>query len=330
MAIETLEGYFRSHPLPSERIEEVNHMIRAENWEKLTTERPLEVEYLFLDQRARRSQAEHQYGKAAKLASRSLEIHPDQSEALDVLAWAQFMQAQFGKSAATIRKLLDSQPEDLPLARRYSSALGATGSNRRAAQEFQSWMDGVKYSDPDVATQVRVDEAGLWLLAGNDGPAAAMAQQLRQRTDAGWAPECMNRLGWWYYGAGNYGAAASLLSDAVELWPGSSTSQLQLGWTYVAQQKYESALQRFGQAQSSGETAPAAAMGLAVANWRARRADEAVAYCSFSIEKEPAWRNEQWITALYGSSVAASIGEIQAERERRLKAERKGQTRPAT
>lgn len=330
VTIQTLEGYFRSHPLPSERIEEVRRMIRTENWEKLTTERPLAVEYLFWTQRAQGSQAEHQYGQAAKLAARSLELHPDQPGALDVLAWAQFMQAQFAESAATIRKLLDRQPEDVALARRYSSALGATGDSQRAAWEFQSWMDSVKYSDPAVVTQMKVDEAGLWLLAGNDKPAAAMAQQLRKRTDAEWAPECMGRLGWWYYGAGEYDAAASLLSDAVELWPGSLTSQLQLGWTYVAQQKYESALQRFGQAQSSGETAPVAAMGLAVANWRARRGDEAVAYCSFSIEKEPAWRNERWITALYGSSVAASIAEIQAERERRLKAERKGQTRPST
>jgi len=40
---ETLRGYFRSHPLPPERIAQVQKMITEENWENLTSERKLEV-----------------------------------------------------------------------------------------------------------------------------------------------------------------------------------------------------------------------------------------------------------------------------------------------
>ncbi|HEV2349449.1 MAG TPA: M48 family metalloprotease [Terriglobia bacterium] len=42
-AIQTLEGYFRSHPPPQERIEQIRNMIAENHWEKLTNMKPLEV-----------------------------------------------------------------------------------------------------------------------------------------------------------------------------------------------------------------------------------------------------------------------------------------------
>jgi hypothetical protein len=56
----------------------------------------------------------------------------------------------------------------------------------------------------------------------------------------------------------------------------------------------------------------------------------AVGAGSLIIEKEPAWRNERWVAALYGTAVAANIARDSGRRERRLEAERKGQTRPPT
>ena len=38
VAIETLEGYFRTHPLPSERIEQIKNLIAENNWGGLTRE----------------------------------------------------------------------------------------------------------------------------------------------------------------------------------------------------------------------------------------------------------------------------------------------------
>ena len=53
VAIETLEGYFRSHPLPSERIEQIRKLIADEHWGDLNHERDLEVAYIFWTERAR-------------------------------------------------------------------------------------------------------------------------------------------------------------------------------------------------------------------------------------------------------------------------------------
>jgi predicted Zn-dependent protease len=43
VARQSLAGYFRSHPPPSERIDQIRMMITDNHWEKLTNERPLEV-----------------------------------------------------------------------------------------------------------------------------------------------------------------------------------------------------------------------------------------------------------------------------------------------
>ena len=45
LAIQSLEGYFRSHPLPSERIAQANALIAQEHWQNQKPERPFRVEF---------------------------------------------------------------------------------------------------------------------------------------------------------------------------------------------------------------------------------------------------------------------------------------------
>jgi predicted Zn-dependent protease len=45
LAIQSLIGYFRLHPLPSERLAQANRIIAQEHWESRTTRRPFRVEY---------------------------------------------------------------------------------------------------------------------------------------------------------------------------------------------------------------------------------------------------------------------------------------------
>lgn len=51
VARQTVEGYFRSHPAPSERIAQIKRTITEENWMNLTAERKLAVESIFLTAR---------------------------------------------------------------------------------------------------------------------------------------------------------------------------------------------------------------------------------------------------------------------------------------
>ena len=45
LAIQSLTGYFRSHPLPSERLDQINRLIAQEHWENRKTQKPFHVEY---------------------------------------------------------------------------------------------------------------------------------------------------------------------------------------------------------------------------------------------------------------------------------------------
>jgi predicted Zn-dependent protease len=45
LAIQSLEGYFRSHPQPSERLAQANRLIVQEGWQDRKTQKPFRVEY---------------------------------------------------------------------------------------------------------------------------------------------------------------------------------------------------------------------------------------------------------------------------------------------
>lgn len=45
LAIQSLQGYFRSHPLPSERLAQANTLIAQEGWQDRTAQKPFRVEY---------------------------------------------------------------------------------------------------------------------------------------------------------------------------------------------------------------------------------------------------------------------------------------------
>lgn len=45
LAIQSLEGYFRSHPLPSERLAQANQVIAQEHWQDRKTQKPFHIEY---------------------------------------------------------------------------------------------------------------------------------------------------------------------------------------------------------------------------------------------------------------------------------------------
>ncbi len=45
LAVQSLEGYFRSHPLPSERLDQANRVIAEQHWESRNQQKPFHLEY---------------------------------------------------------------------------------------------------------------------------------------------------------------------------------------------------------------------------------------------------------------------------------------------
>jgi predicted Zn-dependent protease len=306
VAQQTIAGYFRSHPLPSERIEQIQKLIASEHWE-LKPERDLAVAYIFWTAKANAALENHRYGEAEQLAERSLKMREAQRKALEVLARAQFAQAEFEAAAVSYRKLLNLDASGIQFVSSFAMALAA--SNReRAAVEFRQWSESAKAGH---SSELLVPDAGLQLLAGNAEPARQL--QLELTADA------EGQLGWWYYEAGQYQTAADLLERAVQRLPGSDDLRVHLAWAQIELAHLNDALETVNAAYQDRSATSERSMARAVAEWQAKQPDQALQHFAEALTGQPEWGNARWVGALYSPQVSHSIQEMQAERERRRK-----------
>jgi predicted Zn-dependent protease len=312
VAQQSLDGYFRSHPLPSERIAQIQRMIAAEDW-RAHPERDLAVGYIFWTTRAQKALEARQYAQAEHLATQSLRLRPDQPQALKALALAQFAQANFSGAAGAYRKILESDNLSHPeIVAAYAHALAAS-DRKSAPAEFQGWEQEVKGEKP---YEVAVAAAGLALLAGDSGAAHKLELEFRQGGSAQ-APVWIGELGWWHYLGGNFVEAVRLLTDAAQRRPGDSKLLVKLAWAEIEVRRYGDALQAVNSAVYETQLEPARAMVRAVARWQAQEQDQALLDFKAALGRQPEWENPNWVNALYSPLIAQSILEMQAERERR-------------
>jgi predicted Zn-dependent protease len=331
LARQTLEGYFRSHPRPPERIEQINRMIADEHWGNVTRERPLEVAYVFWTERAHRAYSAGHYQEAAGLAKRSVKAHPERPAAWEVLGSSSFALADFAQAAAAYRTLLDFAPTSDDYLHAYADSLAARGDPTGAVRDLQIWLtDHLQRAALELG---KVDLAGLLLMAHDSRGADAALSQLKTDLGGEWPVEIAGRMGWWNYRAGNYSAASYYLTQAAQQRPGNVTYSTQLGWVLIEQRNYEDALSRFGAAEGSVPL-PAEAqgfglrlkaevrMGSAVARWLAQQKDVALNEFSIAADAQPEWLNPRWTGALYSQTVAKAVAEMQAEKKKRRTAQR--------
>ncbi len=311
VAWQTLEGYFRSHPLPSERIARVQRMIASEGWSP-RAERDLRVAYLFRTAKAQSALDARKYGQAEQLANQSLRLRPDQPRAFQVLAQAQFAQANFSGAAAAYRKILETGSALPEIIVSYAQALAAA-DRKSAASEFRLWADGTKGEKPREA---EVAAAGLSLLAGDSGAARRLEIELKQSGDPR-TPVWLGELGWWHYLNGDYEKSVELLSEAVQQRPGDPDLGRHLAWVQIEVRRYSDALQTLDSVNYERRTPPEKAIIQAVARWQAQERDEAMRAFDIAMGSQPEWENPKWVMALYSPLVAHSVQEMQAEGERR-------------
>jgi beta-barrel assembly-enhancing protease len=312
VAQQTLQGYFRSHPLPSERTAQVRTLIASEGW-TVRPERDLAVAFIFWTARAQKALDARNYPRAEQLANQSLRLRPDQPKAFHVLALSRFAQANFSGAAEAYRKILEidktSHPEIIAA---YAQALAAA-DNKSAVTEFRQWADSIKDEKP---IEIDVAEAGLALLAGEPEPIRKVEVELRRSSD-GRAPIWIGELGWWHYRGGDYQKAFELLSEASQQRPSNIASGLQLAWAQIEIRRYGDALQTVQNTGYGAGIEPEKAIVRAVARWQAQDQDQALIDFNEARVAQPEWEELRWVKALYSPLVAQSIQGMQAESERR-------------
>ncbi|HLW52090.1 MAG TPA: M48 family metalloprotease [Candidatus Angelobacter sp.] len=276
---------------------------------------------LFADEAARDAFAAHNYARAALFAgfSTRLSTIPDR-EVMAELARSQFALADFAGAAATYNALIARNIRlelalDQPLISEYADALGAEGRRADAARDFQSTVKPTKNVTDDLAAGIRIEEAGLMVLAGNESLARPLAEGRET-----FAPERASRLGWWYYRAGKYDDAGKVLRRFLSQRPGDAGLQTTLGWVQLEQNSPGEAIHRFEIYFSDSTAGAPAHAGHAAARWRLGQTDAAIAEFDALSKDAPEWTNPAWVRALYGPVAAQTMQELYAEQQRRIEA----------
>lgn len=311
-ALDTLDGYFRSHPLPSERIAQIQQIISAEKW-PVSPERNLEIAYIFWAKRAEHAFTAHQYRSAADLAARSVKIKLNRN-ALEIAAKSEFSQAHFGAAAQYYRQALDIGSPSTGDIRNFAIAL-ALADRHTAENQFQQWMNTIKGIQPQG---LEVSSAGLSLLQGNSAPAKQQSESARraaQTNTSAWAPETLAELAWWYYLSGDYASARDLIHDAVEVRPGEEHFAVIKAWIDIQLRQLAEANQSLGYTRND----PDKEMARAVLFWQERYADQALAQFDAAVRSEPEWQTPEWVRAQYSAVVVESVEQMQKESQQRKK-----------
>lgn len=310
VAAQAIEGYFRSHPLSSERIAQIQKIIASEGW-SVRAERDLAVAYIFWTAKAHRELAGHRYAEAEQLATHTLRLKPDQKEALQVLADAQFAQANFAAAAGSYRKLLEIGPVNLDVAESYADALAAA-DRRTASAQFRQWTGTLKGPQPK---EISAADAGLALLTG----APEAANQIASQTDRP-DPHALQHLGWWFYRNGDFKKSADLLSEVVQARPNDVAARSHLALAQIELRRYADALETVSDVYGESDEGKRAIVR-ALAQWRSESRDAALIDFNLALNAQPEWANLNWVKGLYAPAVVQNVEEILAERElRRAKA----------
>ena len=271
-----------------------------------------------------------QFERAAKMASVSLDLNPDQSEMLEKMASLEFAITDFSAAAGWYRKLIETFKGSFGIAliRSYADALGADVRTPAEVKlrQLETAIELANSPEPAFVAQMRVERAGLKVMAGDESEAQALIAEGNASGAAAIAPESLARLAWWYYRAGKYTASESLLGDLLRQRPGDQAGQIDLAWDELELGRADLALQRFAveprEAVSGSPLLNLPAMGRALAGWQIHRSNPDLDAFDSVTKDYPQWLNPKWVQSLYSPVVVRSVAEMQAASEQRA-AERK-------
>jgi predicted Zn-dependent protease len=268
----------------------------------------------------------HNYERAARFASCSLRLEPaTQPNIQSQYARTEFVMADFRAAADAYRKLIDADVHDNEVTLKpslviaYADALGSLPQHADAAREFQAALRPARGLSDDVAAQIKLEEAGLLIMAGDESMARSLSAG-----PISFAPEHGARLGWWYYRAGQYDAANKALQLFLAQRPGDPGLQVTLGWVKLEQNAPADAVHGFEKFSDDETAAASARAGQTIALWRLRQTDKetdtAISEFDQLAREAPEWTNPTWVRAVYGPAAAQSAQEMYTEQQRRIEA----------
>src|SRR5262249_2407210 len=132
---------------------------------------------------------------------------------ISLVARSEFARANFQAAADAYRRMIekDAREDNGPDAndfQTYAEALGCLPQHAESVRQFQSALRLFRVQSDDFAALGKIELAGLMIMAGDDSQARALTASEPAQS---FAPERLSRLAWWYYRAGKYDAAVTVL-----------------------------------------------------------------------------------------------------------------------
>src|SRR5262249_28126288 len=137
----------------------------------------------------------HDYTRAALFAGYSTRLRTAFQPDMEAeLARSEFLLGNFRAAAESYRKLMEDKMRDrseVGDVRYYADSLGSYQKSD-AARDFRAAVSGQRNLTAEQSAQIKIEEAGLMVMAGNDSAAKAIVAGREP-----FAPELGARLGWW-------------------------------------------------------------------------------------------------------------------------------------
>jgi predicted Zn-dependent protease len=174
VALETLEGYFRSHPKPEERIAALRREVGSL---PATAPRPLQFQEVFAREEAVRALAGGRYGAASTLATRVLITKPDDVAALKTLAEARFALRDYPGALENYQKLVPLDAVAANDVREFAVGLASAALQRQDLKAAAELAQHALEFEP-VSLEAHLVRIRALLLAGDVDAAWETTQQL--------------------------------------------------------------------------------------------------------------------------------------------------------
>jgi len=174
VALQTLEGYFRSHPLPEERIAAVRREVGSA---PAPPPRPLQFQEVFARDEAVQALEEGRYGAASTLATRVLTTKPDDVPALKTLAESRFALRDYAGALENYQKLVPLDAVAASDVRAFAVNLASSALQRQDLKLAAELAQHALEFEP-VSLEAYLLRVRALLLAGDVDAAWETTQQL--------------------------------------------------------------------------------------------------------------------------------------------------------
>jgi len=182
VALETLEGYFRSHPLPQERIAAIRREVGSL---PAPAPRPLQFQEVFAREQAVRALADGRFGTASTLATRVLTTKPDDVAALKTLAEARFALRDYPGALENYQKLVPLDAVAANDVRQFAVRLASAALQRQDLKAAAELAQHALEFEP-VSLEAFLVRIRALLLAGDVDAAWETTQQLLKLAPGGY------------------------------------------------------------------------------------------------------------------------------------------------